>query len=85
MYNGIMFQRFHIRIEQHISNSLTRLIITGLNKPSKRSSAIAEHLLNGNGLLLHEGTLFLSVNLHARSLLHECTILLGHCFALAKL
>ena len=46
MYIGRTFKRFHIRRDQHISKSFRSWIDTGLNKPSNRPSAIAEHLLN---------------------------------------
>ena len=47
-YIGRTSQRFHIRRDQHVFNSLRRWMDTGLKKPSNRSSAIAEHLLNNS-------------------------------------
>ena len=48
VYIGRTSQRFHIRRDQHVFNSLRRWMDTGLKKPSNRSSAIAEHLLNNS-------------------------------------
>ena len=45
-YIGRTSQRFHIRISQHVSKALKKWIVTGVNKPTNNSSAIAEHLLS---------------------------------------
>ena len=46
VYVGRTSQRFHIRRDQHVTKSLRTWMQTGVNKPTNRGSAIAEHLLN---------------------------------------
>ena len=43
-----MSERFLIRRDQHVLKSLRSWMELGLKKPSKRSSAVAEHLLNNS-------------------------------------
>ena len=45
MYVGRTSQRFHIRRDQHVTKILRTWMDKNLNKPTNRSSAIAEHLL----------------------------------------
>ena len=48
VYVGRISQRFHIRRDQHVTKSLRTWMKTGLNKPTNRSSAVAEHLINNS-------------------------------------
>ena len=48
VYVGRTPQRFDIRRDQHVTKSLRTWMDTDLNKPTNRSSAIAEHLLNNS-------------------------------------
>ena len=63
MYIGRTSQRFHIRTDQHVSKSLRIWVETGLNKTSKNSSAIANHLFNSSDCAKnYRDSYFLTIN-----------------------
>ena len=67
MYIGGTFQRFLIRRDQHVTEPLIIWMDTGLNKPSNRSSAIAEQLLNNSDCAKNYRDSNFSIIIKARS------------------
>ena len=74
VYIGRTSQRFHMRMDQHVSKSLRNWMANNGYKPTKSPSAIGDHLLNYPECYKHHNDNKLTSLTKGRNIYHLCVL-----------